>query len=400
MKHYELIIIGGGVSGTFAAISETNYLNTLIIDKNDNILTKFIISGKGRSNITNTSDIKTFIDNLIDGNKFLYPSITKYNSENIIKLLVELKVGHYFKEKDRLHLSDNNSSFRSKINKIIVEKKIDLSLKNNVLNVEFDDNKFILETKLDTFSCDNLIIATGGLSYKEFGCTGFGYEVAKKYNHKLRELYPIGVGFHINDLELKKLQGISVENVQVRIYWDDKLKYTETGDLMFTHYGIGGPVIRRASGYVTKYLLKNKECKIILSFMDKRQVVSELHLNKRLFNCFKDINDSVVDYLLPNIKNCDLNNITNKMREEIINSICEKEYIIKKTENLDFAINTGGGIELKNIDPNTFESKLQSNLYFIGEVLDINPRTNGFNITSCYAMANKCIEAINNKNKV
>lgn len=395
MKKYNLIIVGAGVSGTFAAISEENKLKTLIIEKNDVILKKFMISGKGKSNITNTSDTKVFLNNLIEANKFLYPAISRYNSQHILKFLDSLKISYYAKQKNRIHLSDSNSSFRKKVLKILNDKHVDIAYKTEVIDITSNNGLFEIKTRADTYCCQYLIIATGGMSFPMTGSDGFGYQIATKLNHQIKPIYPIGVGLYINDQKLRNLQGISQDNVNVKVFWNNKIKYEETGSLMFTHYGIGGPVIRRISGYISKWLLEHQACDIEISFIDKKDVINELHNKKNLNNCFNQINKNLKKFLLDGISNTDLKNIRKQDFNKIVLNFCNHRFKISKTQDINHAINTGGGVCLSQINPNSYESKLVSNLFFIGEVLDLNPRTNGYNITTCFCTANMCIKYIN-----
>lgn len=394
---YDLIIIGGGVSGVFAALSCDN-LKTLLIEKNDDILNKFMITGKGKSNITNTCNNDVFIKNLIDSNKFLYPALHKYNSKNILELLNKMKINYYYKEKNRVHLLDNNSTFRRKIKNILSLNK-NLLIKNNeyLIDLNQENDIFRVITNKGNYIAKNLIIATGGLSYKTTGSTGIGYDIAKKFNIKINEIYPIGVGLHY--LIPKELQGKTMDNVSVEVWYENKKIYSESGSLMFTHYGFGGPVIRRVSGYITKRLLDHESCNITISFFNKDITMEELNNKHFISQCFKDVKREIVSWIVGSNDDIDLKNIKKEHKDMIIKNICNHPFIIKKTENIDFAINTGGGVDLNELNPNTYESKKIKKLFFIGEVIDLNPRTNGFNITTCYATANKCMDYIKETNK-
>lgn len=399
MQKFDLIIIGAGVSGCFCAINKKDNIKTLLIDSNDCILKKFMITGKGKSNIANTSKIEIFIKNIIDSNKFIYPSLIRHNGNNIIEFLDEIGIKYYEKEPNRFHLQESNNNFRKKIIDILNKKEINITLNEQVIDVIKKDDHFVIETKnKKKFISNKLVIATGGKSFSKLGCKGFGYDIGKKFNHKIEQLYPIGVGLHINDEKMKVLQGISFDNVKATVFWENKVKYSEVGSIMFSHYGLGGPLIRRISGYVTKYLQNHNSCKIKICYIDKKIVEDEINNNKQLNACFRNYNKSVIKFLLRDFKNHnDLCNLKKEIKNQIINAITNVEYEINSFEPIEQAINTGGGINLKNIDPNTMESKLVNGLYFIGEVLDINPRTNGYNITVCYSTANSCIDDINHK---
>lgn len=165
---------------------------------------------------------------------------------------------------------------------------------------------------------------------------------------------------------------------------------------MFTHYGLGGPLIRRVSGYVTKYLQTNKKCKLVIEYINEKIVNEELNKNLKLSQCFKWCNKTIIKNLLGDLTSLeDIKNIKKEDKKKLIEALSNVTYEIESYEPIEQAINTGGGINLKDINPNTMESKIQKGLYFIGEVLDVNPRTNGYNITVCYSTAMTCISAIN-----
>ncbi len=400
MEKFDLIIVGGGVSGMFAACSEFNHYKTLVIDKNKAILKKFIMTGKGKSNITNTSDTKVFIDNLIDANKFIYPALNKYNSHGIIQLLDNLNIKYHEKTPHRIHLIDANEVFRDKlINYISSHKNVQYRLNDEVIQIIKSNNQYYVKTKTSEFMTEHLIIATGGMSFPKTGSNGFGYKIAKQFGHNICDLYPIGVGFYVNNLDYAILNGQSLDNVCAKVYWDNKLKYSEVGPLMFTLNGIGGPVIRRVSGYATKYLQNHEACKVEISLIDESQVMQELNSKKWLKDCFKELSHKVIDYFIGDYykQYNDLNNMPKQIKKEICDRLSHWTIDVSKTDEIELAINTGGGVDLKQINPNTYESNLVPGLYFIGEVLDVNPRTNGFNITVCYATANKCMEHISSK---
>ena len=169
---------------------------------------------------------------------------------------------------------------------------------------------------------------------------------------------------------------------------------------MFTETGLGGPVVRRTSGYISKYLQDHESCKVEISLIDEHEVISQLNTNKKLKDSFREhlSNKLHLYFLAPYYeKYNDLNNVPKAIKQEIVNKLSHWVIDVSNTDSIDLAINTGGGIDLKEVNPNTYESTIQPGLYFIGEILDLNARTNGFNITVCYATANKCIEAIKNK---
>lgn len=218
-KIYDLLIIGAGVSCCFGLLHLKSNINTLVLEKNNEILKKFMITGKGKSNIANNSDVNIFLSNLIESNKFLYPCLTKYNGNNILKILDKYKLSYYEKEPYRYHLNDSNSKFRNIILKHINENKnINLKLNTNVIDIEKKNDVFHVITTSEKFLSKNVIVATGGLSFKNLGASDFAYKIAKKFNHQLSKIYPIGVGLYLDELKIKQLQGISLDNVNIKVY--------------------------------------------------------------------------------------------------------------------------------------------------------------------------------------
>ena len=203
----------------FACCSEHNNFKTLVIDKNRAVLKKFMMTGKGKSNITNTSDTKTFINNLIDANKFIYPAIDKYNSNGIMCFLDKIKIKYHEKSPHRIHLLDANEVFRDKlINYLNTNKNIQFQLNDEVVSIVKSNTQYYVKTKTNEFMTENLIIATGGKSFPKTGSNGSGYLLAKKLGHHIKDLYPIGVGFDVSDLDCNLLKGQAVDNVFVKVY--------------------------------------------------------------------------------------------------------------------------------------------------------------------------------------
>lgn len=394
LDKYDVIIIGGGVASVFAALAKRNHLRVLIIEKNDQLLKKFMITGKGKSNIANTNNLDIFLKNLIDNNKFLIPALYHYNGETICQWLDTNKIKYFEKEPHRIHLLDTNISFRRKIIKLLNKQDVHILYNEAVTNIEKNNDNFKIFTNNHSFLAKNVIIATGGKSFATTGSSGDGYLFAQKFNLKVNPLYPIGVGINTNYFS-KELQGVSVNNVKAFVFVEQKSIYNEVGPIMFTHYGLGGPLIKRISGYISKALLDKKQVTIKLEFYSRNDVLYEIKSNSTLKNCFRELNEKIKKELLNKWWKIDLKNISKKEINQIIDIMSNLFIKINSTQSIDFATNTGGGIDLNEINPNSYETKKVKGLYFIGEVLDLNPRTNGYNITTAFATANKCMEYIN-----
>lgn len=406
IKVYDVIIIGAGFSGCITAKYLDNNLSVMMVDQNNLILKKFLMTGKGYSNITNTLGINDFLNNIIDNNKFLYSSLSKYNSKNILEMCDDMKIRYFEKTPNRIHLLDSNEKFKEIfLNELIAKPNLDLKFNIKITSITHNIDHFVVTNRnIETYYAKNVVIATGGMSFGKFtGSDGYGYVLAQQFKHTIKPIYPIGVGIDVNDQQLLNLQASTMSNVCVTVYdQNNKPFHTETSELIFTHYGLGGPVIRRVSGYVSKQLIKYSNVKIIICFFDQKVILEELKKYRYLNQCFRMANKKVMAYLFDKIKiniNSETSNLTKQQVNSIIDGLSKFELNIKKTRSIAEATNTGGGINLKEINPSTFMSKLQPNLYFIGEVIDLNPRTNGFNLTACYCSARVVADQLNDNIK-
>lgn len=401
-KHYDVIIIGAGFSGCVAATHLNPKLKVLLLDSNKIILKKFLITGNGNANITNTLPIPNFLNNLIDNNKFMYSSLNSYGSEKLLDWCTQLGIRSFEKTIHRIHLVDSNDKFKLAVEeKLKSQVNLKLQLETTVDKVFLEANKFYVECGIEEYSGDALVIATGGISYPKTGCTGMGYKIAKAFQHCINPTYAIGVGVNISDKKLLALQGLSIENVKVGVM-DEKQHclYEETGDLMVTHFGLGGPVIRRVSGYVSQQLLNHRKVSLNLEVYTPKEVETTLRQNNYLSQCFKPLNSRLVYYLYDKLgieNDLTTANLNKVEKQKIIDMFSRLNFPIESVRDIEEAINTGGGVITKELDPKTMESKITSNLYFIGEVIDVNPRTNGFNLTVSFATACACANAINAK---
>lgn len=402
-KVYDVIIVGAGFSGCITAKYLDRNLSVLMIDQNNLILKKFLMTGKGYSNITNTLEINKFMSNIIDNNKFSYSSLTKYNSKNILEMCDEMKIRYFEKTPNRIHLLDSNEKFKEIFfNELVNKENLDLKFNTKVTSITYDIDHFVVTSRnVETYYAKSVVIGTGGMSFGKFtGSDGYGYVLAQQFKHTIKTIYPIGVGIDVDDEELIKLQACTMSNVCATVYdQNNKILCSETSELIFTHYGLGGPVIRRVSGYVSKQLTKYSSVKISICFFNEKIITDELKKYRYLNQCFKMANKKVISYLLDKIKiniNAETSNLTKQQINSVINILSNFELNIKKTRSIAEATNTGGGINLKEINPSTFMSKIQQNLYFIGEVIDLNPRTNGFNLTICYSSARVVADQLNN----
>ena len=386
---YDVIIIGAGVSGLMCATTLKNK-KILILEKNNKAGKKLLITGGGRCNLTNLISNNEFINNISHNNKYLYSCINAFGPNDIY---------NYFNKFTDLKVEDNNKVFpRSNksydiLNVLIKDVEDKIVYNEEVLNIKYVDNNIEIVTKNNKYISKKLVVATGGSSYKNTGSTGDHIKFCKLLNQPVIDLYPAEVGLTINVLE--SLSATSFDNVVV-----SSKKIKKEGSLIFTHKGLSGEAIMNMSEYV--YL--NDISKIYIDFLpniDKEELDNEINsccnillktiLNKYFTKKFSkyllDINNILDNEL---IKHINKNKIKN-----IISNIKNMEFEIIEKPKLDFAYVTGGGVDLKYINTMNFESKINKNIYFIGECLDLHGKVGGYNITIALSTGYKCGSEIN-----
>ena len=413
-----VVVIGGGPAGMMAAItSAENGNNVTLLEKKERLGRKLLITGKGRCNITSSLPIDKFIQNVPGNGQFLYSAFKNYTNTDIIDFLkdegLEVKEergNRIFPITDksldvlkcftkRLKELNVKIEYNMKVTEIVPK---DESEKLKVIAVEMDKN--IHKDKV--FEAEKVILATGGKSYPLTGSTGDGYEIATKLGHTVTKIRPSLVPLESFDINMcKELQGLSLRNVKIQLKDKEKNKliYEDFGEMLFTHFGVSGPTILSSSAYLVRYknideLLKNK--KIILN-IDFKPALSGEKLDERILRDFNEFKNkqfkNSLDKLLPQklipviIEKSGINpdkkvnEINKKERHRLVNLLKNFEVTIKGFRPIDEAIITSGGINIKEINPKTMESKLVEGLYFAGEIIDVDAYTGGFNLQIAYS---------------
>ena len=383
----KVIVIGGGASGMMAAIAAKNNGNEVtLLEKNEKLGKKLFITGKGRCNLTNASDINSHMNNLMSNPKFMYSAFNAFNADDIVALIEESGVKTKVERGNRVFPKSDKSSDVIKALKKHLDC-VDVVLNYEVKNITKDE-QFKIN---DEYVCDALIIATGGLSYKSTGSTGDGFKFAKEFGHQTTKTYPSLVPFNIKEDYCKELQGLSLKNVTLKLIKDDKVLYEELGEMLFTHFGVSGPLVLSASSFVADKMEDGYKISI-----DLKPALDESTLDKRILRDFdkyknKNFNNSLSD-LLPKklipiiirLSGIDeykkVNEITKEERQKLVQLIKNLEFNIDSLRGYDEAIITKGGIDVKEINPKTMESKIVPGLYFVGEVLDLDSLTGGYNL--------------------
>lgn len=392
-------IIGGGPAGIIAAGIAGSYgKKVTLIEKNNQLGKKLFITGKGRCNITNSSPMEDFFENIVTNSNFLYSSFYSFNNEDIIILLESYGLEVKVERGNRVFPKSNKSSDVLKaFIKFLNSNNVKTLLNKEVISIDKKEGKFIVKYRDGSQSdFDKLVISTGGKSYPKTGSTGDGYNFAKKLGHTIKELKPSLVPMEIKEEWINEIQGLSLRNVTLKAYGNRGQKHEEFGEMLFTHYGISGPIVLSTSNYINKW--NNKEIKLKI---DLKPALSEEKLDRRILRDFQSynnkqlkngLNDLLPKALIPIIiKEASLDGektihqITKEERYQIIHAIKNLNLTFRKLRPIEEAIVTSGGIHIDEINPSTMESKLIPNLYFAGEIIDVDGLTGGYNLQIAYS---------------
>lgn len=390
-------VIGGGAAGMMAAYRAASLGNRVtVFEKNEKLGKKIYITGKGRCNLTNASDIETVFANVNKNPKFLYSALYSFDNEAVMKLFEEnglrLKVergNRVFPESD--HASDVIKTLEKMLKSLGVEIRLNTTVER-LLEADGVCNGVALSNGKREFF-DKIIIATGGLSYPTTGSTGDGYRMGEAFGHSVVKPEPSLIPLVSKEEWVKQLQGLSLKNVNLTMMLGKKELFSEQGEMLFTHFGISGPLVLSASSYYVANRGKDREISL---FIDLKPALSTEELDKRVLRDFEEnINrnfSNSLDALLPKRmipviieksgipEHIKVNEISREQRRNLVNVLKHLEIEICGTRPIDEAIITRGGINVKEINPSTMESKLVKNLYFAGEVIDIDAMTGGYNL--------------------
>lgn len=395
------IIVGGGASGMLCAYFRSiNNEEVILIEKNEKLGKKLYITGKGRCNLTNNVEVESFLNNVVSNPKFLLSTLYSFSPESTIIFFEKLGLKTKTERGNRVFpASDKSSDVIKVLENALIKNGVDIMLNTEVISILTEEGRAIgVKTNNQTIYCDNVIVATGGISYPSTGSTGDGYKFAKTVGHTVTKLYPSLVGINLEGEEFKSLQGLSLKNVNLSATVSKKLVYSEQGEALFTHFGISGPLVLTLSALINRQDFS----KIKISF-DLKPALSEKQLDLRILRDFdtyknKEFKNSL-DMLLPKklipliIKRCNINEnkkvneITFEERQRLVTAIKDLSFSVNSLRGFNEAVVTSGGVKVSEINPSTMESKLVKGLYFIGEVLDVDAFTGGFNLQIAFSTA-------------
>lgn len=399
MSH--VIVVGGGAAGMFAAIAAAkNGHQVTLYEKNEKLGKKIFITGKGRCNITNAADMEELFDAVVTNSKFLYSSFYGYTNQNVIDFFEDAGVPVKIERGNRVFpISDHSSDVIRALEREMKKVGVKVCLNTEVKSVEAEKGKFDKVVLKDTTiqTADACIVATGGLSYRSTGSTGDGFRFAENVGHKVTQCFPALVPMETKEPWICELQGLSLRNVEAKILDGKKELYKDFGEMLFTHFGVSGPLIISASSYVgKKFMDKNGQKKELTLEIDLKPALTEEQLDQRVLRDFEENHNrqfkNAITKLFPTklipvmleLGGIDpekkVNSIEKEERKQFVHLIKHFRMTLTGLRDYPEAIITKGGVNVKEIDPGTMESKLAKGLYFAGEVLDLDALTGGFNL--------------------
>lgn len=404
----KVVVIGGGPAGMLAAISAAKSGNSVTLLEKNNILgKKILITGKGRCNITSSLDISDFINNIPGNGRFLYSAFENFTNEDIIDLLKSEGVKVKEERGNRIFpVSDKAEDVRAALERVAKKSGVQVKLNSKVDKIEVEENK-VKRVVCDNekYDADKVILATGGRSYPLTGSNGEGYKIAEKVGHTIKPVRGSLVPLLADKEVCSRMQGLSLRNVGITMFdlEKDKKIYSDFGEMLFTHFGVSGPTILSGSAHLLRYKDVDKKIsdkKVVLK-IDLKPALSMEQLDARILRDFTEVKNkqfkNSLDKLLPK-KMIDVvideskinpdkhvNEITREERLNLVKLLKNFEVRIDGFRPVDEAIVTAGGINVKEINPKTMESKIISGLYFAGEIIDVDAYTGGFNLQIAYS---------------
>lgn len=401
------LIIGGGAAGMLASVyagraGEEVYL----FEQNEKLGKKLFITGKGRCNFTNAGTMEELFDSLMTNRKFMFSSLYGYNNYDVMDFFEEQGLEYKIERGNRVFpSSDRSSDVIHALHDAMRRAGVHIYLNTKVEKLHIKDGQVLgLYADGEYFAGDRVIVATGGVSYQATGSTGDGMRFAKEAGHAVTELLPSLVPLNTKESYIKEMQGLSLKNVTLTLERDGKVLYSDFGEMMFTHFGVTGPLVLTASASLAAVIRKQS----LKAEIDLKPALTEEQLDARFLREFEQGNTkqfkNVIGHIYPakmipvmialsGIRaDKKVNEITKEERRKLLELTKHFPFTVTGLRDFKEAIITKGGVDVKNINPKTMESKLVKGLYFIGEVLDVDAVTGGFNLqvawSTAYAAAN------------
>jgi len=389
-------VIGGGAAGMIAAYAAAvNGHHVTIYEKNEKLGKKLYITGKGRCNVTNAADMEEVMRQVVSNPRFLYSAFDAYNNQDIMRLIEEGGCPLKTERGQRVFpVSDKSSDILAALIRQLQKAGVNIRLKTEVDRLLISDGKIdgIRLKSGQKVPSDAVILATGGLSYQTTGSNGDGHRFAKEAGHKITPMYPALVPLVCEENWAKELQGLALKNVQLKVMDKKKVLFQDFGELLFTHFGVSGPLVLSASSRIVKKL----QDKPLQMFIDLKPALAAEQLDARILRDFGEEKNRQFKNSLSQLYPARLaetivalsgiepekpvNSISKEERQKIVSLTKNLPLTITGTRDYNEAIITQGGVSVKEVDPSTMQSKLVSGLYLAGEVLDLDAMTGGFNL--------------------
>ncbi len=401
----KIVVIGGGAAGLMAAISAADQGGQVILlEKMSSIGRKLAITGKGRCNITNTCDIKTMIQNIPGNGSFLYGAFNAFSNEDVVAFVESQGVPTKEERGGRVFpVSDAAKDVVQAFYRALAERNVELITNCRVQSIIVEDQKVkAVKTNQGDFPADGIILATGGSSYPGTGSSGDGYEMARRIGHKIVPLKPSLIPLETDEVWIGDLQGLSLKNVRAALIVGGKKIAEEFGEMLFTHFGLSGPIILSLSRFASQWVdAKQKVTAEVVIEINLKPALTEEVLDKRLQRDFEKFSrkqlKNALGSLLPakiipvmiDLAYIDgdkfVHQLTKQERFRLLEQLMHLKLTIKGTRPLAEAIVTAGGVDTREIDPKTMQSKLIAGLFFAGEVIDIDGYTGGYNLQAAFS---------------
>ncbi len=399
----KIVVVGGGAAGMISAlIAKRQGKNVTLIEKNEKLGKKIYITGKGRCNLSNFVEPNEFLTNVVNNSKFVYGSIYKFSPKDTYDFFENLGLKLKIERGNRVFpFSDKASDVTKYLQDALLKEGVHIRLHTKVEKILTQNQQvFGVQVcnngKMETLECSSVIVCTGGISYSATGSTGDGYIFAKDVGHSISNTRPALVGIELKGNDFAKMQGLSLKNVSISCFLGEKLLYSDFGEMLFTHFGVSGPIILSCSSVINKHISND-----LTLIVDLKPALTKEVLDQRLVRDFATNNakqignimhelmpKSMIDIILSRAKistNKKCSEITKAERENLANQLKNLTFKIRGLRPIEEAIVTAGGVSTKEINPKTMESKLCKGLFFAGEVIDIDAFTGGFNLQLAFS---------------
>lgn len=400
----KIIVVGGGPAGMMSAIrAAENGAQVTLFEKNNRLGRKLSITGKGRCNLTNATDVQEIINNIPGNGKFLNSVLKSFNSNDTIEFFNSLGLETKIERGNRVFpASDNAAEVIEVLSKRLNELNVNVRLNSTVESIISDDKKILgVVVNSRFYDAEAVILATGGLSYPATGSTGDGFKFAKSLGHNVTDIAPALVPLEVEEDFVKDLKGLSLKNVRVTLLTDDEFVDEIFGEMLFTHFGVSGPIILTLSRPVTKLLHEKLFVELLINL---KPALSPEQLDARILRDFEKFKGKIIknamgdllpQKLIPVVldlsyidENKKVDVITRAERQKLSEILRALPLTVTGTRPIDEAIVTAGGVSTREIKPKTMESKIVENLFIVGELVDVDGNTGGFNLQAAWAMGN------------